>query len=64
MRDARRQSRPRWAPGVAAAALATLAVPAAARGRALYVPVRFERDTAGAVIDLNWAGQFVCKKIQ
>ena len=32
--------------------------------RALYVPVRFERDTAGAVIDLKWAGQFVCKKIQ
>ena len=32
--------------------------------RALYVPVRFERDTAGAVVDLNWGGQFVCKKIQ
>jgi len=32
--------------------------------RALYVPIRFERDTAGAVIDLNWAGQFVCQKIQ
>ncbi len=32
--------------------------------RALYVPVRFERNTDGAVIDLNWAGQFVCKKIQ
>lgn len=32
--------------------------------RALYVPVRFERDAARAVIDLNWGGQFVCKKIQ
>ena len=32
--------------------------------RVLYVPVRFERDAAGAVIDLNWGGQFVCKKIQ
>ena len=32
--------------------------------RVLYVPVRFERDTAGAVVDLNWGGQFVCKKIQ
>ncbi len=32
--------------------------------RALYVPVRFERDAAGAVVDLNWGGQFVCRKIQ
>ena len=32
--------------------------------RALYVPVRFERDSAGAVVDLNWGGQFVCKKIR
>ncbi|HZI21658.1 MAG TPA: hypothetical protein VFD76_04055, partial [Gemmatimonadales bacterium] len=33
MRDTRTQSRPRWAPGFAAAVLATLAVPAAAQGR-------------------------------
>src|SRR6201997_4463330 len=33
MRDARTQSHPRWAPGLAAAALATLAVPAAAQVR-------------------------------
>lgn len=32
--------------------------------RVLYVPVRFERDTAGTVVDLNWGGQFVCRKIQ
>jgi hypothetical protein len=32
--------------------------------RALYVPVRFERDTAGTVVDLRWGGQFICNKIQ
>ena len=32
--------------------------------RALYVGVRFDRDTAGAVADLNWGGQLVCRKIQ
>lgn len=31
--------------------------------RALYVPVRFDRDTTGTVIDLNWGGQLTCKKI-
>jgi CubicO group peptidase (beta-lactamase class C family) len=31
--------------------------------RALYVPVRFERDLAGTVVDLNWDGQFTCKKV-
>jgi CubicO group peptidase (beta-lactamase class C family) len=31
--------------------------------RALYVPIRFERDSSGRVIDLNWGGQFTCRRI-
>jgi CubicO group peptidase (beta-lactamase class C family) len=31
--------------------------------RALYVPVRFERDTAGKVVALDWGGQFTCRRI-
>lgn len=31
--------------------------------RALYVPIRFERDARGKVIDLNWGGQFTCRRI-
>jgi len=31
--------------------------------RALYVPVAFERDSAGNVVDLKWGDQFTCKRI-
>jgi len=31
--------------------------------RALYVPVAFERDSAGNVVDLKWGDQFRCKRI-
>lgn len=30
--------------------------------RALYVPIRFERDPAGAVIDLTWSGEVRARK--
>jgi hypothetical protein len=31
--------------------------------RALYVPVAFERDSTGSVVDLKWGDQFKCKRI-
>jgi CubicO group peptidase (beta-lactamase class C family) len=31
--------------------------------RALYVPVAFERDSTGNVVDLKWGDQFKCKRI-
>ncbi len=31
--------------------------------RTLYVPIRFERDTKGSVIDLLWGGRVTCRKI-
>jgi CubicO group peptidase (beta-lactamase class C family) len=32
--------------------------------RALYVPIHFERDSTGRVVDLNWNNQFTCKRIE
>lgn len=32
--------------------------------RALYVPIRFERDSTGKVVDLKWNNELTCKRLE